>query len=179
MEVYEAIRFRRSVRAYTDAPVSKEQLTRFLEAIRLAPSWKDKQCCSVIVLSDRAQLRKLGELLHGNPSPAVFDIVPYFIVVTADPSLSGVRDDKPYYMTDAGIALENGVLAATEMGLGTCWIGAFTEAPIKELLGIPENIRIVAFTPLGVPAEAPEARPRKDLTELAFDGVWGKPLACV
>ncbi|MGM9614279.1 MAG: nitroreductase family protein [Oscillospiraceae bacterium] len=177
MEVFEAIKARRSVRAFTDAPVSKEQLTRFLEAIRLAPTWKDKQCCNVIVLSDRAQIRKLGELLRGNPGPAVFDTVPYFIVVTADPALSGVRDDKPYYMTDAGIALENGVLAATEMGLGTCWIGAFTEGPIKEFLGIPENIRIVAFTPLGHPAEAPDARPRKALDELAFDGAWGKPLA--
>ena len=177
MEVLKAIENRRSIRAYSDAPVPKDQLIRFLEAIRLAPSWKDKQCCNVIVLSDREQIRKLGELLNGNPGRAVFETVPYFIVVTADPAKSGVRDDKPYYMTDAGIALENGVLAAVEMGLGTCFIGAFTEGPIKEFLGIPDALHIVALTPLGVPAEEPAARPRKPLGELAFDGAWGVPFA--
>ena len=177
MEVFEAIQARRSVRSYTDEPVTAEQLRRFLEAVRLAPSWKDKQCWNVIVLSDRDRIRQLGELLRFNPGKAVFDTAPYFIVLTADPEKSGVRDDKPYYMTDVGIALENGVLAATEMGLGTCWVGAFTEAPVKELLGIPEGIRVVAFTPLGVPAEDPAPRPRKELDELAFDGAWGVPLS--
>ena len=177
MEVFEAIRTRRSIRAYRDEPVPREQLLRFLEAIRLAPSWKDKQCWNVIVLSDRERIRQLGELLRWNPGKAVFDTAPYFIVVTADPEQSGVRDDKPYYMTDVGIALENGVLAAAEMGLGTCWVGAFTEGPIKELLGIPESIRVVALTPLGIPAEAPEPRPRKSMEELAFDGAWGVPLS--
>ena len=176
MEVFEAIRTRRSIRAYRDEPVAREQLLRFLEAIRLAPSWKDKQCWNVIVLSDREQIRKLGELLRWNPGKAVFDTAPCFIVVTADPEKSGIRDDKPYYMTDVGIALENGVLAAAEMGLGTCWVGAFTEGPIKDFLGIPESIRIVALTPLGIPAEAPEPRPRKPLEELVFDGAWGVPL---
>lgn len=174
MEVFEAIQKRRSVRAYADAPVTGEQLRRFLEAARLAPSWKDYQCWNAVVLSDRADIQKLGELLRYNPGRAVFDAVPYFIVFTADPEKSGVRDDKPYYMTDVGIALENAVLAATEMGLGTCWIGAFTEAPIKEFLGIPENLRIVALTPLGVPAEAPDPRPRKDMAEFAYFGRWGK-----
>lgn len=177
MEVMEAIRSRRSVRAYTDTPVSREQLACFLEAIQLAPSWKNRQCCRVLVLTDRNRILRLGELLRGNPAPSVFETAPCFIVVTADPAQSGVRDDKPYYMTDAGIALENGVLAAESMGLGTCWIGAFTEAPIKEFLGIPESVRIVAFTPLGVPAECPEARPRRPLSELAFDNTWGVPLS--
>ena len=174
MNVFEAIEARRSVRAYADTPLTDGQITRFLEAARLAPSWKDRQCWNAVVLTDREDIRKLGELLRHNPGAEVFETVPCFVVFTADPEKSGVRDGKPYYMTDVGIAMENAVLAATEMGLGTCWIGAFTEGPIKEFLGIPENLHIVALTPLGVPAESPAPRPRKSLEEFAFFGRWGE-----
>ena len=177
MDVMEAIEKRRSIRRYQDAPVSREQLARFLEAVRLAPSWKDRQCWNVIVLSDRERILKLGELLRQNPGRTVFETVPYFIVFTADPEKSGVRDDKPYYMTDVGIAMQNAVLAAEEMGLGTCWVGSFTEGPIREFLGVPDHLRIVAMTPLGVPAEAPDARPRMSMAELAYENAWGQPLA--
>lgn len=177
MEVFEAIEKRRSVRAYETTPVPREKLEQFLEAVRLAPSWKDKQCWSVIVLSQREDIRALGELLRHNPGEAVFETAPYFIVFTADPAESGDRDGKPYYMTDIGIAMENAVLAATELGLGTCWVGAFSEGPIKEFLGVPDDIRIVAMTPLGVPAEAPDPRPRKALADFVFDGKWGNPFA--
>ena len=177
MTVMQAIEKRRSIRAYEPTPVSKEQLMTFLEAVRLAPSWKDKQCWRVIVLSDRERIQALGELLRHNPGKGVFETAPYFLVFLADPSESGVRDEKPYYMADIGICLENACLAATEMGLGTCWVGAFTEEPIKEFLGVPEQYRIVAITPLGVPAEDPAPRPRKPLAEIAFDDTWGKPLA--
>ena len=105
----------------------------------------------------------------------MFETVPCFVLFVADPARSGVRDEKPYYMTDIGIAMQNAVLTATEMGLGTCWIGAFTEGPIKELLGIPEELRIVSITPLGVPAEAPEARPRRTLSEFVYAERWKEP----
>ena len=176
MNVMEAIETRRSVRAYKDTPLTSEQLTRFLEAARLAPSWKDKQCWHIMVLTDREIIEKLGELLRYNPGENVFKTVPCFVLFFADPALSGVRDEKPYYMTDIGIAMENAVLAATEMGLGTCWIGAFTEGPIKEFLGVPENLRLVALTPLGIPDEAPAPRPRKALEEIVCLNRWGQPL---
>ena len=165
MEVFEAIRKRRSVRAYTEAPVTEAQLTRFLEAALYAPTWKNYQCWTAVVLTEREDIRELGRLLRHNPGEAVFETVPCFVVFAADPEKSGVRDGKPYYMADAAIAMENAVLAATELGLGTCWIGAFTEEPIKAFLGIPSTHRIVAMTPLGVPAESPAARPRRSLGE--------------
>lgn len=173
MTVLEAIERRRSIRAYSDKPVPREALMQVLEAVRLAPSWKDKQCWSVIVLSDRGTIRALGEALRHNPGREVYETAPYFLVFVADPEKSGVRDDKPYYMTDIGIAMQNGVLAAAELGLGTCWVGAFTEEPVKQLLGVPEALRVVAITPLGYPAEAPEARPRKPMAELAYENRWG------
>ena len=174
MNVFEAIETRRSIRAYKDTPLTKEQLIRFLEAARLAPSWKDKQCWRILVVTDRAAIEKLGELLRHNPGEDVYKTAPCFVLFFADPALSGVRDEKPYYMTDIGIAMENAVLAATEMGLGTCWVGAFTDGPIKEYLGVPEELRLVALTPLGVPDEEPAPRPRKDLEEIVFQNRWGQ-----
>lgn len=178
MTVMEAIEKRRSIRSYEDAPVSREQLLTFLEAIHLAPSWKNSQGWKVIVLSDRQRILALGELLHHNPGKGesgVFDKVPYFIAVAADPSVSGDEEGKPYYLTDIGICLENACLAATEMGLGTCWIGWFEEQPIREFLGLPDGLRLVALTPLGVPAQDPKPRPRKALSEFVYADVYGKP----
>lgn len=176
MDVMKAITDRKSIRAYQDAPVSREQLMTVLEAVRLAPSWKDKQCWSVIVVEGRERIRKLGELLRSNPGESVFETVPYFLVFVADPAKSGDREGKPYYMTDIGICMQNAVLAAWEQGLGTCWVGAFQEGPIKEFLGVPEHLRIVALTPLGVAAEAPAMRPRMELSEFAYSNQFGQAL---
>ncbi len=176
MNVTDAIRARRSIRAYETTPLTRDQLAAFLEAVRLAPSWKDKQCWRVMVITDRETILGLAPLLRHNPGPAVYETAPCFVLFFADPALSGERDGKPYYMTDIGIAMENAVLAATELGLGTCWVGAFTEGPIKEYLGVPEALRLVALTPLGVPAEAPEARPRMELSDFVCHDRWGRPL---
>lgn len=174
MTVFEAIEARRSIRAYETTPVTEEQLVRFLEAARLAPSWKDKQCWRILVVTDRDTILGLAPLLRNNPGEEVYKTAPCFVLFFADPALSGLRDEKPYYMTDIGIAMENAVLAATDMGLGTCWVGAFTEAPIREYLGVPENFRLVALTPLGVPAENPAPRPRMALNEIVCHNRWGQ-----
>lgn len=176
MNVIDAIRARRSIRAYQDTPLTKEQLSRFLEAVQLAPSWKDKQCWRVMVITDRETILGLAPLLRNNPGQQVYETAPCFVLFFADPALSGNRDEKPYYMTDIGIAMENAVLAATELGLGTCWVGAFTEGPIKEYLGVPEELRLVALTPLGMPAEEPAARPRMELSEFVCHNYWGRDL---
>lgn len=176
MTVMEAIRARRSIRAYKTTPVTGEQLSAFLEAVRLAPSWKDKQCWRVMVVTDRGTIEGLAPLLRNNPGEDVYKTAPCFVLFFADPALSGNRDEKPYYMTDIGIAMENAVLAAEELGLGTCWVGAFTEAPIKEYLGVPESLRLVALTPLGTPAESPSPRPRMALSDFVCHDHWGQPL---
>lgn len=176
MDVMKAIKDRRSIRAYKSDAVSREQLMAVLEAVRVAPSWKDKQCWSVIVLSEREKIQALGETVRFNPAEEVYNTVPYVLVFCADPAKSGNRDEKPYYMTDIGICMQNAVLAAEELGLGTCWVGAFSEQPLKELLGIPEEMKVVALTPLGVPAESPDERPRMDISEFVYGNGWGQKL---
>ena len=161
MELMEAISRRRSIRKYRPDPVPQELVDYVLEAARLAPSWANTQCWKFVVVTDAEVKQRLGEA--GNAWTAQ---APVIIAACADPTKPATKRDQPYYLLDIGIAMEHLVLAATERGLGTCWVGAFDEQKAREALGVPEGIRVVATTPLGFPAESPEPRPRKSLDEM-------------
>jgi nitroreductase len=157
------IQKRRSVRKYKLDPVSLNDLNFVLEAARLAPSWDNQQCWKIIVVTDDYLKRIIGEICRLNwlaPAPAV-------IVFCADPSKSGVKGDQEYYMLDVGISMEHLILAATALGLGTCWVGVFNERRMKRALGVPRNIRVVALTPIGYPDEKPRPTTRKSLDEIS------------
>ncbi len=171
MELYETIKARRSIRAYQNKPVEEAALSRILEAGRLAPSWCNRQCWRFIVVQDPAMRAMLGEVVS-NPSKECYTDAPYVIVVCADPSDSGVTGGKEYYLVDCAIAMEHMVLAATAEGLSTCWVGAFPEYPVRNVLRIPSEIKIVGITPLGYAAEEPEPMPRKPLDEVTFYDGW-------
>lgn len=171
MDFYETVKNRRSIRKYTDRPVEKEKLSRILEAGRLAPSWCNRQCWRYLVVSDEMLKKNLGEILD-NPSVECYEKAPYVLVLCADPSDSGRQAGKDYYLVDCGISMEHVVLAATAEGLATCWVGAFPENPVRNLLKVPEDTRVVAITPLGYGDEEPEARPRKAEREVFFENHW-------
>ena len=161
MEFIDVIKNRRSIRRYKPDPVSKDDIEYVLEAARLAPSWANSQCWKFIVVTDqdiKADLAKTGNgWIAGAPA---------IIVACADPSKPGTKGDQEYYMLDVGIAMEHLILAACDIGLGTCWIGAFDEEKAKKVLGVPDDMRVVAFTPLGYPAETPKPRARRELKEI-------------
>lgn len=161
MEFMEVVRRRRSIRRYKPDPVPREQIEAVLEAARLAPSWANSQCWKFVVVTDEAARQALAKA--GNEWVAH---APVIIAACADPTKPGTKGDQPYYLVDIGIALEHLMLAAADLGLGTCWIGWFDEAVARQALGAPEQIRVVAFTPLGVPAEEPAPKPRKPLDEI-------------
>ena len=166
MALMEAIRRRRSIRSYKPDPVPKEKLEHILEAARLAPSWKNQQCWRFIVVTDEAKRRAITK--RGWTAEA-----PVIIVGCARPEQSGGNAGQPYYMLDMGITMEHMVLAATEHGLGTCWIGGqFDEATVKEELGVPEDVRVVALLPVGYPAETPGPKDRKPITEFVSHERW-------
>ena len=173
MDCLQTMRERRSIRQYKHEPVSEKQLRLVLEAAQNAPSWKNQQPWTYGILHDRQQIQALKQATGGNPKGNAYENADYFLVVCADPEKSGNREGKPYYMTDIGNTLTQVTLAATALGLGTCWVGAFSEQPVKKLLGVPYHIRIVAITPLGVPDEAPAQRPRKPLNQMVYAGSWG------
>ena len=161
MEFIDVISKRRSIRKYKSDPVSKGDIEYIVEAARLAPSWANSQCFKFIVVTDpkvKAELAKAG---NGWIAKA-----PVIVTACADPSRPGTKGDQEYYMLDVGIAMEHLILAAADRGLGTCWIGAFDEDTAKKALGVPDNIRVVASTPLGYPDESPDPRPRRSLEEV-------------
>jgi nitroreductase len=170
MELMEVIRNRRSVRKYKSKLVSEKDIEYVLQAARLAPSWKNDQCWRYIVVTD-ADLRK--KITAGGRWADRAAEAPVIIVGCADPTKSGDRNGKQYYMLDMGISMEHLMLAATERGLGTCCIGlGFDEKVVKETLGIPENIRVVALTPLGYADESPALKDRKSLEEMTSRNKW-------
>jgi len=161
MEFMDVIRKRRSIRKFKPDPVPEEEIKYILEAARLAPSWVNTQCWHFIVVTDPEVKSKIGEAGFRWTARG-----PAMIVACADPAQSGYREDQPYYLVDIAIAMEHLILAAVDRGLGTCWVVGFRENQVKEILGVPENIRIVALTPLGYPAEEPSARSRKSLEQI-------------
>lgn len=177
MELYEALEGRRSIRKYTADPVSDETLQKLLCAAGIAPSWKNNQCWRFIVVREQSRKQKLaGSLPDGNPCKKAIAEAPVVLVLCADPQTSGRQDGKDYYLLDAGLAMQQLMLAAHAEGLGTCWVAWFDEAKARPACNIPEPYRVVALTPLGVPAHRPSPRPRKELEEIIFLEEWGNIL---
>ncbi|MCX8015036.1 MAG: nitroreductase family protein [candidate division WOR-3 bacterium] len=188
MEFEEVIKQRKSCRNFSEQPVEGEKIFKVLEAARLAPSWQNRQCWRFVVVQDKELIKKIGQLRPLNYNINFFlRKVPVIIVACADPKDSGHRAGIDYYLVDVAIAMEHLVLAATEQGLATCWIGAFDEDWIKKLLAIPKQVRVVALTPLGYPAEKPnivdrvskliaKGATRKSLSEIAYLNNWGNDI---
>ncbi|MEM1526633.1 MAG: nitroreductase family protein [Ignisphaera sp.] len=184
MEVLEAIRTRRSIRLFADKPVEEEKLRLVLEAARLAPSAGNRQPWRFIVVSDpstREEIKHIKEKYRPKPKPesklpprrSPLETAPIIIVGCGVPSESFPGTE--FWRIDVTIALQNLVLAAHSLGLGTCWIGVHhEEEELKKILGIPEDARIVAMVALGYPAE--EKGPvtdRKPLENIVYRDKWG------
>jgi nitroreductase len=168
MDVFEAIRARRSVRRYKQEPIADAHLGKILEAARLAPSAGNRQPWRFIIVQD--QNRKKGVAEAANNQTFLKDAAA-IVVASCDPDSSAKWCEK-----DTMIALEHVALAATTLGYGTCWIGAFNEDELKRLLKIPEKIKIVALLPIGAPDEKPTPRPRRDFHEIFYKEEWQTPL---
>lgn len=180
MDLFQALHERRSVRKYKLDPVPADTLTKILDAARVAPSWSNLQCWKFIVVRDPETRSRLAEsLFDKNPAKkALKEQAPVTIVLCADPKESGAQyseDYSNYYMLDAGLAMQQFMLAAHAEGLGTCWVGWFDEAKVREICRIPADQRVIALTPLGVPAVQPSPRPRKELEEIVYTEEWGQP----
>ncbi len=178
MDLYQALRDRRSIRKYKPDPVPEEKLTRILDAARMAPSWSNLQCWKFIIVRDPHRKKILADSIPGtNPAArAVGKTAPAVVVLCADPRASGNHDGKDYYLLDAGLAMQQLMLAAYAEGLGTCWIAWFDEAKARAACDIPAEYRVVALSPLGVPVNQPSTRLRKEISEIVYKEEWGKPL---
>jgi nitroreductase len=163
MEVKEAIEKRNSIRAYEDKPVPKELLLKVLEAARLAPSGRNSQAWKFIVVRDDERRQALGRATGGQPH-----------VHTAPVIIAAVATEPEYvmpcgilaYPVDLAIAIDHMTLAAVDLGLGTCWIGAFSQEKVKSILEVPEKLKVVSLLTLGYPGETGRPKMRKTLEEI-------------
>lgn len=150
MNVFEAIRARRSVRSFLNKRVEDDKLLAVLGAARLAPSAGNRQEWRFIVVRDRKVRMRLGEAANRQ---SFVGKAPIVIVACAQGEVHIMSCGQPSYPIDVAIALDHISLAAVELGLGTCWIGAFKEKAVKEILGIPDEIHVVELMPLGYPVD--------------------------
>jgi len=171
MNVSQAIRKRRSVRAYLNKPVEEEKLRRVLEAARLAPSARNMQEWRFVVVRDKATREKLVDAAKGQKFVGEAPVVIAACGTITDYTMTC---GQLTYPIDLAIAVDHMTLQAVEEGLGTCWVGAFHEEKAKEVLGIPKGVRVVALLPLGYPShETPEQeKPRKPLSEIVVYEKW-------
>jgi len=174
LDIFEAIKVRKSIRTYESTRVPVEKLKKVLEAARLAPSTGNIQPWHFIVVTDSYKRRKIakgcryGHFLAESP----------LVIVGCGNQKASPR----WFAIDTCIAMENLVLAATGEGLGTCWIGSFNEEDIREMLKIPSHLKVVALLALGYPREKPNIlakvahfiKPKKKLKKIAHLEEYGK-----
>ncbi len=163
MDVFEAIEKRRSVRVYQDKPIPEEKLRKILEAARLAPSARNSQDYQLVVVKNEKMRKKIASEAT---SESFIGAAPVIVVAVAlDPEFI-MPGGIPAHPVDIAIAVDHMTLVAVEEGLGSCWIGAFKQGPIKEILGIPDRYRVVVLLSLGYPVKSPKRKPRKPLKEI-------------
>jgi len=162
MDVYQAIKKRRSVRTYKNMEIDKRALKRILEAVRLAPSAHNSQEYKFVLVKN---LQKKMALARAAGQTFISQAPIIIAAVSANPDHI-MRCGVPAHPVDIAIALDHLTLAAVEEGLGTCWIGSFSQEQAKRILSIPEKYKVVALMPLGIAGDKPGRKIRKTLGEL-------------
>jgi nitroreductase len=169
MELMEAVKGRRSVRAYSEAPVERKKLLQVLEAGRLAPSSRNEQEWKFVVVQDEARIDKL---YHACREEGFVKEAPIIIAACGTKPDYILRCGQRAYSIDVSIAVTHMILRAEDLGLGTCWLGSFDEDKVKEALRIPQNVRVVAIVTLGYSRYKPQPTSRKCLEEIVCFDRW-------
>jgi nitroreductase len=170
MDVYEAIRTRKSIRAWAERDVEEAALRRVLEAGRLAPSAKNLQEWRFVVVRDPATRAELTEAAKGQRFVGEAPVVLAF--VSESQNDYRMTCGQLRYPIDAAILQDHVSLLATAEGLATCWVGAFHADQAKAALGLPDEAEVVELMPLGHPADTPPAKERLGIEELVHWEKW-------
>jgi nitroreductase len=191
MDVFEAIRNRRSIRRYKTDPVDDAAVQKVLEAAHWAPSWGNTQCWRFIVvrdpqiktaISDSLMKIKIDNEWVENAAATAVKRAPVLIVICAEIGKAGYSRDgtavtdkgEYWYMFDIALAMENLTLAAHALGLGTVIIGGFDAVKTGQILDVPDGFKVVAMTPLGIPDHTGQVSPRKNLAEATYQDKYGQ-----
>jgi nitroreductase len=169
MELMDVLRSRYSCRAYRPEPVEEEKFDRVLEAAVLAPTACNRQPFQVVVIRTPGREADLKRVYPKD----WFWQAPLVLAVVGIPAQAWVRKDQRAYLdVDAAIAMDHMVLAAADQGLGTCWVAAFDAQAAREVLGLPDDVEPLLFSPLGYPADQRSPKPRKARGQLVRYDRW-------
>jgi nitroreductase len=169
MDFTTLVESRYSVRSYKTDLIEESKLEKVLQAMRLAPTATNRQAFQFLVVHTKGREEELKRIYGSD----WFTQAPVVVCACGIPAENWVRmDGKNYNDVDVAIAMDHLILAATNEGLGTCWIGAFDAEAAKEVLGLPPGVEPIAFTPLGYPADEPRSKKRKELSELVRYERW-------
>jgi nitroreductase len=168
VDLFDLIKARRSIRKYKPGTIPKEKLGKILEAARQAPSAGNRQPWRFVIVTDWERKQELAKAANNQM---------FIADAGAIVAVLGIREiSERWFNKDPMIATEHMVLAATALGYGSCWIGAFNEEKVKQLLKIPDDVDLVAILPIGVPAETSGGRTRKEIHEIFFEEEYNRPL---
>jgi nitroreductase len=165
MEVKEAIGSRLSIRRYAESSIPPEHMEMLIRALQLAPSANNGQNWEFILVGD-AEIKR--RLVGACANQSFVGNCTYFIAGVADPG-------QKWHMVDITIALTNFTLQAADLGYGTCWIGAFDEYRVKEILGVPDEKKVVICMTFGMPEGRHVPKGRKAFEKFIFLNHYGSP----
>jgi len=162
MDFYKVIENRTSNKSYKSTPIPTEKLDKIINAALMAPSWKNKTCYRFIFINEQNLREQISNTIINKTDKTsnALKQAPIIAVIVADPSESGDVD------------MEHLVLAATNEGYGTCWVGSFEEEAVRKILDIPEKFKVVAMTPIGETNEDDEHYPPKDISQHIYYNSW-------
>jgi nitroreductase len=174
MNTLDAINTRRSIRKYLDRPVEYEKLVNILDAAIKAPSAGNLQDWRFVLVTDRGLIKQVAGY---SIEQYWIQTAPVLVIVCAVPEKHemyyGLRGKRLYNIQDCAAAIENLLLAATDAGLGSCWIGAFEEEKLKSLFGIPADVRPQAIISLGYSDEVPKDRQLLPIEQMVYFNRYG------
>jgi nitroreductase len=170
MDFLDLVKARYSVRAYKSDPVEEEKMAKILEAARLAPTASNRQPFQLIIIRTTGREEELRRIYRRE----WFTQAPLVICACGIPDKGWVResDGENYTRVDVAIVMDHLTLAAAELGLGTCWIGAFNPDAARDVLNLPEGVEPIALTPLGYAADEWRPKERKPVAELVRYESW-------
>lgn len=168
MTVLEAIRKRYSCRAYQDRNIEREKLDTILEAARLAPSARNLQDWRFVVATEDETKRRVAEATN---RPDAFAGAGAIIAACSNSDYV-MRCGQAIGPIDVAIALEHISLQATELGLGTCWIGSFEPQKVRQILRIPEDIAVIELMAVGYPADSKPKTKREPMEKIVSFQKW-------
>lgn len=168
MDVFECIHKRRSIRKFAEKPIDRETIEQLIDAARMAPSAGNVQDWFFVVVQKEKIKQNLARAALNQAFIAQAPVVVvYFADMQRIERSYGSRGKNLYAFQDSGAAIQNLLLAAKSLGLGSCWVGAINERKVEQILNAPKNFRALAIIPIGYPKEKPKPRKRREITEIS------------